>query len=336
MRILLVDDDRIFTDLLSSSLSARGLDDVTLAHSAEEALELVESQRVPFDCFLLDIMMDGIDGVELCSRLRQRRECRSAPIIMITSADAARHMERAFQAGATDFMRKPLDLAEMSGRINTAMLLVESTKKEQRGRVALRTLISYASDFNLIDLSQKVCFPDINGMVDYYQIENHLLRLKDGLYPLGLFRVQIRGFPKLNKRTERSTVLQQLHAISATIAETITDQRFLLSYIGHGRFVFCVIGRCTLVPQLVQSRLRANARQALQALADNGDHEITLDVAALTSHRLLTREDALDLLAHERDTLVDSQIATLPEIDSIEDRIFSKIEEQEQKLSCDR
>lgn len=336
MRILLVDDDRIFTDVLSSSLAARGLKDVTIAHSAQEALDLVEAQRVPFDCFLLDIIMEEMDGVELCRRLRQRHDCRTTPIIMITSADAARHMQRAFAAGATDFMNKPLDLFEMAGRINAAMLLVESARQEKRNRSALRTLISSAADFDLIDLSRPVCFADVDSMVDYYQIENRLLRMQAGLYPLGIFRVQIRDFARLTKRAGRSSLLHQLHAISATISEAVTAQRFMLSYLGHGRFVFCIIDRCNVVPHLLQSRLRQDARQALQDLAMGEDFELTLDVIALAPGRITSRDAALQVLSKEIETVSASQRATLPEIAMIEDRIFSKIDEEEQKLLIDR
>lgn len=336
MRILLVDDDTIFTDVLAAELTARGLKDVTVAHSAQAALDLVEAQRVPFDCYLLDIVMDGMDGVELCRRLRDRQDCRTAPIVMITSAPAAGYMGRAFEAGATDFMRKPLDLVEMEGRINSAMLLVESTRKQRRNRCALRTLISSVSDFDLIDLSQKVCFPDVAGMVDYYQIENHLLRMEEGAEPVSLFRVQIRDFARLRKRADRASLLGQLHAISVTISETVTARRFLLSYLGHGRFVFCVIGSCDVVPHLLQSRLRHDAREALHDLAAEEDFDLTLDVIALTAHRTLSRDTALQALAREMETVSASQRATLPEIELIEDRIFSKVDEQARKLLCNR
>lgn len=332
MRILLVDDDTIFTELMSNRLAELGLDQITIAHSAEDALRLVEEQRLPFDCYLLDIMLGEMDGIELCRELRKRRDCRAAPIIMITSGVEAPLMERAFKAGATDFMRKPLDHTELVGRIRTAMQLVETTRNEKRGRHALQALISFASDFNLIDLTERVCFPDVNGMVDYYQIENHLLRMQDGLYQMHLFRVRVRDFTALNKRTERAKVMQQLHAISATISQTVTARRFLLAYIGRGRFVCCVIGRHSMVPDMFQARLRQNAQEALKHLPASGDLDVRLDVSEISSKRILSRSAALSLLADELEEATAVRSAALPEVDMIENKIFSMIEEEERKL----
>lgn len=339
MRILLVDDDTVFTDLITSELAELGIDDLTIAHSAEDAVNIVEDQRIPFDCYLLDIMLGEMDGIELCQHLRNRRECRAAPIIMITASTEEHLMERAFQAGATDFMRKPLDHPELVGRIQTAMLLVKAARNETRGRHALRALISFASDFNLIDLSERACFPDVNGMVDYYQIENRLLKMKDGLYQMHLFRVRVRDFATLNKRTERSSVMQQLHTISAAISQTVTARRFQLSYIGQGVFVCCIIGRHSMVPDLFQARLRQNAQDALQHLPDTEADKlpkITLDVSEISSRRILPRNAALTLLNRELEAAASGNITTLPEVDMIEHKIFSMIEEEEQKLIVNR
>lgn len=336
MRILLVDDDTVFTDLISSKLAELGFDDLTITHSAEDALMLVDDQRLPFDCYLLDIMLGEMDGIELCRQLRERRDCRTAPIIMITSSADAPLMERAFDAGATDFMRKPLDHSEMIGRINTAMLLVDTTRKEKRGRDALRALISQASDFNLFDPAERVCFPDVNGMVDYYQIENRLLKMQDGQYQMTLFRVRIRDFFRLNRLADRTTVMQQLHAVSTTIAQTVTAQRFMLSYIGHGRFVCCILGRHSMVPQLFQSLLRKNAQEAFQDFPASQNLELTLDMSELSSNRILSRDAALSLLAKEQNAPTSPQSSTLPDVEKIEDRIFAKIKEEEHKLFGDR
>lgn len=333
MRILLIDDDPVFTELLHSNLDAWGFDDITLADSAAAAIELVERQRVPFDCFLIDIMMEEMDGIELCAHLRGRAECRSTPMIMITAGDAAQYMERAFKAGATDFMRKPLDPVELAGRINTAMLLVKTTKVERHSRAALRALISFASDFDLIDLAERVSFPDVNGMVDYYQIENRLLKMQKGLYPISLFRVQIRDFAALFSNCERGNVLQHLQAISHVISETVSSRRFLMSYVGNGKFVLCMMEHTDIVPQLLQTRLSENVRQAIAELPDGKAHDIRLDIKSLTAHRIQSTQTALDVLAKEMTAAQSLKKATLPEIDVIEKEIFSQVEKEEMKQS---
>ncbi|MCV2894236.1 response regulator [Lentibacter sp. XHP0401] len=336
MRILLVDDDPIFTALITEKLAEMDLDEITVAYSAEDALDLVARERVPFDCYLLDIMLGGMDGIELCTQLRNRRECRAAPIIMITSGTEERFMERAFEAGATDFLRKPIEQTEIVGRIKSAMQLVETLKKEKQGRHALRALISFASDFDLIDLTERVRFPEVDGMVDYYQIENSFLRMKEGLYQMHLFRVRVRNFTALNNKSKRADILQQLQAISATISQTATAQRFQFAYIGRGCFVCCVIGRHYMIPDLFQLRLRQNATQALQNLPACDSLDVKLDVSEISSKRILSREDALTLLSKELQAVTAGASAILPNVDTIEHQIFSLIKEEGQKLLVDR
>lgn len=335
MRILLVDDDPVFTELICANLREWGFDDVTCAESAAVALNLVGTQRIPFDCFLIDIEMEQMDGIELCAHLRDREKCRSTPMIMVTAGDAAHYMERAFKAGATDFMRKPLDPVDLAGRINSAMMLVKTTKIERHSRAALRALISFASDFDLIDLGERVSFPDVNGMEDYYQIENRLLRMQKGLYPLCLFRIEIRDFVALFSRSERNNVLQHLHAISHVISETVNSRRFVMSYIGNGKFIICVMEHTDIVPQLLQTRLSDRVRQAVSELPDGKANETELELTALTSHRIQSSQTALDLLAKEMASTRPSKKATLPEIDIIEKEIFSQVEKEEMKQARD-
>lgn len=333
MRILLVDDDHTFSEILVSNLAQRGFQNVTVAHSADEALAMVASQRLPFDCFLLDIMMPGKDGVELCRRVRQRDECRSAPIIMITSSAAQHHMGRAFEAGATDFMRKPLDPTEMEGRIRMAMLLVETTRKEKLRRNALRALITATERFNLIDLAERVSFPDIDGMMDYYQVENELLRMQSALQPLIALRVQIPDFHKLFRRIKRGRLLQQLHTISSAISETIPSNRFMLTYLGVGRFVVVLLDPGAIKLTSLQSLLRENVLLALsQDEAVNPIENFSVDVTSLADHRILSNKKALELIAGELAWASAHAHGPLPEIEKIEDLMFSRFEEVEEEL----
>jgi CheY-like chemotaxis protein len=113
MRILAVDDDPIILDLLKGSLTAHDQYELMCSASAEQALQTVAAETVPIDCFLLDIMLPGVDGIELCDRIRKLRQYRTTPIIMITASRDPELMGRAFEAGATDFISKPLDGVEL-------------------------------------------------------------------------------------------------------------------------------------------------------------------------------------------------------------------------------
>lgn len=104
-RVLLVDDDPVTRMLMRQSLKSIDLE-IIEASQGEEAIVLF-SQHQP-DLTLLDVSMPGMDGFECCQQLRQLPGGAETAIVMVTSLDDVEDIEHAFQAGATDFMTKPL------------------------------------------------------------------------------------------------------------------------------------------------------------------------------------------------------------------------------------
>jgi CheY-like chemotaxis protein len=331
MRILLVDDDTVFAELLRLSLSEHGFENVVVAHSARMALTEVERAAAPFDCFLLDIIMEQMDGIELCAALRKRSEYRAVPIIMLTSSKAAHHMTRAFEAGATDFLKKPLDLVDMVGRINAAMMLVEATKKEKRGRMALRAVIRYASDFNLVDLRERVAFEEIKGMVDYYQIENEILRLEPGYRMTNVFSIRLKHFQRLFRAKERGYILQLLHEISVTISETIAEFDFRFCYVGYGTYEVVQYDAEQGCAEKIQSRLKNRLHQTVANLSFIWSQEIRIEVVLLSTRKRMNRDEVLTILETELKSAERHDSFVLPEIRVIEDQLFEEIAKLEKE-----
>lgn len=117
--ILAVDDDPVVLALITRSLAGRAR--VTTAASAQEARALVAAPDSRFDGFLLDILMRGMDGVELCRHLRGDARYATAPIAMLTRKSDLAHIERAFAAGADDYIVKPVQPAVLVDRIFSIM-----------------------------------------------------------------------------------------------------------------------------------------------------------------------------------------------------------------------
>ncbi|MFC8682571.1 adenylate/guanylate cyclase domain-containing protein [Microbacterium ureisolvens] len=111
--VLAVDDLEQNLRLLDAVLSPRGYAVVTAA-SGEEALDLLDRHDV--DLVLLDIMMPGIDGYEVCRRIRAVPRWRFLPVVMIT-ASGDQEKRHALEAGADDFVSKPFDQAELIARV---------------------------------------------------------------------------------------------------------------------------------------------------------------------------------------------------------------------------
>lgn len=125
MKILVVDDDPLIVELLHSSLVAMGFPAPVSAGSAREALDIIAATDTPFGTLLLDIFLPDMDGVELCARVRKSPDYAMTPIIMITASRRLDLMGRAFRAGATDYVTKPLDGLELGTRVKVAGMLNE-------------------------------------------------------------------------------------------------------------------------------------------------------------------------------------------------------------------
>ncbi|MRR54140.1 MAG: response regulator [Deltaproteobacteria bacterium] len=125
-RILCVDDQARDLSLLEAILSPRGYDVVTAA-DGPEALEKIAAERI--DICLLDVMMPGMDGFEVCRRIKSNDLLRKIPVIMVTSYENMANRLRGIEAGAEDFISKPFDSAVVLARIKM-LLHVKSLNEE--------------------------------------------------------------------------------------------------------------------------------------------------------------------------------------------------------------
>ena len=112
--LLVVDDNEENRDMLSRRLKRRGYR-VLSAESGEEALKLLDT--VSLDLILLDIMMPGMDGIEVLRRVRSRFAQDELPIIMATAKDGSHDMVEALDLGANDYVTKPIDFAVVTARV---------------------------------------------------------------------------------------------------------------------------------------------------------------------------------------------------------------------------
>ena len=119
-RILVVDDILANVRLLEAKLSAEYFEVVT-AMNGVDALEAV--QRAKPDIVLLDVMMPGIDGIEVCRRLKADPTTQHIPVIMVTALDQLEDRVRGLEAGADDFLTKPVNDVALFCRIKSLVRL---------------------------------------------------------------------------------------------------------------------------------------------------------------------------------------------------------------------
>ena len=111
---LVVDDDERSRKLMEIVLGIEGYRVVTAASGAR-ALEMIAAQ--PPDVALVDCVMPGMDGMELCRRVRLLPQAASLPLVMLSGMDGAESRRAALSAGADDFVVKPFDRADLRDRL---------------------------------------------------------------------------------------------------------------------------------------------------------------------------------------------------------------------------
>src|SRR2546421_5849284 len=117
MKILVVDDERAVRESLRRALELEGYE-IELAADGREALERLEAEAQP-DAVILDVLMPGIDGLEVCKRLR--RTGSKLPVLMLTARDAVENRVAGLDAGADDYVTKPFALDELLARIRALL-----------------------------------------------------------------------------------------------------------------------------------------------------------------------------------------------------------------------
>ena len=137
-KILAVDDTPANLKLLEAMLLPRGYD-VIVAGSVDEALEKVRTD--PPDLVLSDIIMPGKTGSDLCRALRADAATRFLPIVMVTASGNAERVQ-ALEAGADDFMAKPIDQVELVARVRSLVRVKAYHDTVERQRSELRRFIS--------------------------------------------------------------------------------------------------------------------------------------------------------------------------------------------------
>ncbi len=141
-KILIVDDSVANLQLLGETLEADY--DVQFASSGAEALRLLESS-LP-DLFILDVMMDGMDGFELCERIQAMEQCRDIPVVFLTALDDEASESRGLALGAADFIHKPFNVRLMRLRVGNLLRRVSISQQLEEEHELLRITLYSIGD----------------------------------------------------------------------------------------------------------------------------------------------------------------------------------------------
>ncbi|EEI25913.1 MULTISPECIES: response regulator transcription factor [Corynebacterium] len=162
-KVLVVDDEPNIVELLQVSLRFQGFDVVT-ASGGEEALKVAEESRP--DAFILDVMMPGMDGFELLTKLRETGH--DGPVLFLTAKDAVEDKIHGLTIGADDYVVKPFSLEEVITRLRVILRRGKAEETEEASGV-----LTYA-DLTLNDETHEVT--KAGTIVDLSPTEFNLLR----------------------------------------------------------------------------------------------------------------------------------------------------------------
>lgn len=231
MKILAVDDDPLALDIVEAALSAANYDDVTTACSGQEALECVEAADQPFDCILLDIMMPGMDGIELCTRLRAMPAYAAIPIIMITAVEDQERLIQAIQNGATDYVNKPFDGLELGARLRAASLMSDALKHG-----AVKAPRPREPDERGFELCDPILLDPVPGALSQMQLCEELLAHADSLFATHIFAMSFLDIDQIFDALPPFRFRCLLNRIALMLSSEFASLGVKFAYGGNGLF----------------------------------------------------------------------------------------------------
>jgi PleD family two-component response regulator len=232
-RILVVDDQRTNAEMVSGVLRNQGYA-VEVALDGAEALDQVAASAP--DLVISDILMPRVDGFELCRKLRASSATALLPVILVTSADPQTERVKGIEAGADDFISKPINWAELFARVKR-LLHIKSLQDEikdlnarleerVRDQVAQLERLSRMKRF----FSRAVAEAIVAGGEEL--LEPHRREIT------AVF-LDLRGFTAFTDRADPDEVLELLRAYHATLGRTVDEfEGTLEHFAGDGVMIF--------------------------------------------------------------------------------------------------
>lgn len=242
--ILIVDDTETNIDILLELLGEKY--DVIVALDGVSALEIVDENQV--DLILLDIMMPQIDGYEVCGRLKSKESSLNIPIIFITARDDENSIEKAYEAGALDYITKPFKAIELLARVNVQLKVKE--------------LINHLDFISSYD--------EMTGIYNrrkFFELsEKKFVQNKSDLYAV---MIDIDKFKNINDNYGHPMGDNVIKLVAKTISKQLSDDAIFGRLGGEEFAIVCNYSSSSGVVENIE-KIR-EAIENLEIISDNGD-----------------------------------------------------------------
>jgi adenylate cyclase len=230
-KILIVDDNPKNVKLLSDLLGAKGYQVVT-AFSGPDAIEKVAAQKP--DLLLLDVVMPEMSGYEVCRTIRKNDATRLLPVVMVTALDPGEERVKGIEAGADDFITKPINQPELLARVRSLLRVKElhDVTIEQAGELAevnriLEGRVAHLKRFFSPQLAELIVSEGAEDPLKFHRREVTVVYL------------DLRGFSSFSEASEPEevvAVLREYHAVTGNLI--LAYEGTLEHFAGDGIMIF--------------------------------------------------------------------------------------------------
>lgn len=308
MAIVIVDDTNFSLQIIKSYLKSAGFVDVITIQSAQELYHLVDgfSDRgiVTVDLILMDILMPDIDGIEACRNIKLREWVEDVPIIVVTATADKENMQLAFEAGAMDFIKKPLDKIELLARVNSALRLKYETDR-RRNREAKLVEVTHQLQAANAELSALSCLDGLTRIANRRHFDMVLLQETSSAIrektPLSLIMLDIDYFKMFNDTYGHLKGDDCLKKVASIIRNTLRRPRDFAARYGGEEFTVILPNTDEAGAHCVAEALRANiAGAGIEHKSSRCKNYVTLSIGVIT--KLPEQEATPDELISAADT----------------------------------